>query len=186
MPKLIYGVGINDSTIPAYVSGRQSPLYRCWMHMLQRCHSQTFKENNPSYAECTVTEQWHSFEAFRLWASTESWEGNELDKDLLCPGNKHYSPETCVFIPKRVNNILQSGERCGGTLPFGVTFEKQTKRYKASCSDGNGRYVTIGRYATPEAAGDAYKSFKRSVIHSLADDANLSEKVRMALLRRYP
>lgn len=39
----------------------------------------------------------------------------QLDKDILVQGNKVYGPETCCFVPPRVNNLTTGGFK-GGTL----------------------------------------------------------------------
>lgn len=42
----------------------------------------------------------------------ENWkphmEGWHLDKDILLKGNKVYSPETCAFVPAKINSLLIS------------------------------------------------------------------------------
>ncbi len=43
---------------------------------------------------------------------------------------------------------------------LGVSFERQTGKFKA-CIGNNGRYTTLGRFTTPEAAHAAYVDAKR-------------------------
>ena len=71
-PKLVYGVGINDADYVVqkyetivYVNGKRKrrlvwicPFYQSWKHMLQRCYSNKFKERNPTYEGCSVSEEW--------------------------------------------------------------------------------------------------------------------------------
>lgn len=49
-----------------------------------------------------------------------------LDKDILVAGNKIYSPETCLFVPNRINSLLIRGVKTG-PLPLGVSMMHQTK-----------------------------------------------------------
>jgi hypothetical protein len=55
-----------------------------------------------------VCNEWHNFQNFAEWfcknycdASMDKW---QLDKDIIVPGNRVYSPETCCFVPNAVNN----------------------------------------------------------------------------------
>ena len=77
--------------------------------MLERCYSHEWHVRWPSYIGCSVDQRWHSFMAFREWVLAQSeWEGMELDKDLLVSGNKLYSPETCLFVTRQVNQFIAS------------------------------------------------------------------------------
>lgn len=44
----------------------------------------------------------------------------QLDKDILVMGNRIYSPETCMFVPCRVNNLLLTRQNFRGEYPLGV------------------------------------------------------------------
>ena len=108
--KLQYGVGINDAdyVVSWRIDGQRfcCPFYDRWHGMLRRCYSAAWQSRHPAYIGCSVDKRWHSFVAFREWAlSQPQWEGLHLDKDLLVPGNKVYSPETCLFIPQSVNKF---------------------------------------------------------------------------------
>lgn len=116
--KLVYGVGINDAdyvlqvkkTIFCEYSGRKKQkfvsvcrFYITWLNMFRRCYSKTFINKQPTYEGCYVDERWHSFMSFREWMMQQSYEGKQLDKDILFPGNKLYGPDTCVFVDFKVN-----------------------------------------------------------------------------------
>ena len=47
-------------------------------------------------------------------------EGFCLDKDLILFGNKIYSPETCIFVPPRVNSFFHVKSENLRGLPHGV------------------------------------------------------------------
>lgn len=52
--------------------------------------------------------------------TTENGEHLQLDKDILYPGNKEYSPNTCAFVPQFLNKSLNICEQLSGDLPKGV------------------------------------------------------------------
>ena len=105
--KLLYGVGINDSTHQTQMAGKGyiCPVFLKWRNMLQRCYSSL------GYKDCTVCEEWKRFSNFQLWVDSLGVDKSKLnklhlDKDLLSKGNKHYSPETCCFLPPRLNTFM--------------------------------------------------------------------------------
>ena len=110
--KLVYGVGINDADYRVQEKitvvdedGKKKqklvwicPFYEKWKPMLRRCYSAKYQEVRPTYIGCSVSEDWLRFSTFKAWMAAQDWEGMEIDKDILFPNNKIYSPETCVFI----------------------------------------------------------------------------------------
>jgi hypothetical protein len=110
----VYGFGVNDAdyqvNVTESLNGKRVTTWRCayyqkWVNMLDRAYGRTFR---PSYVGVKVCDEWRSFMAFKSWMEKQDWEGKELDKDLL-GGGTLYSPDTCCFISKRANMILQSG-----------------------------------------------------------------------------
>ncbi len=71
------------------------------------------------YANVEVCEEWHDRAVFTKWMKSREWEDCELDKDLLEPGNKVYSPHTCCFIPGSINSLIQN--TLDMLAPVGVT-----------------------------------------------------------------
>ena len=43
-----------------------------------------------------------------------------LDKDILIKGNKIYSQDTCIFVPKAINSLFTNRKRFRGEYPIGV------------------------------------------------------------------
>ena len=123
--KLLYSVGINDADYDLFwrIDGKRfyCPIYDRWHGMLRRCYSPAWQLRHPSYIGCTVDERWHSFMAFREWVlSQPEWEGLHLDKDLLSPGNKVYSPDTCLFVSQAVNKFLTFQKSTPTLYPPGI------------------------------------------------------------------
>lgn len=109
--RLVYGFGVNDSP---YITNilrkgkprRVCPYYQVWVSMLERAYYPYLHATRPTYKDVSVEEVWHSFMTFREWMARQDWEGMELDKDILIPGNKVYGPEFCVFVTRRTNALL--------------------------------------------------------------------------------
>ena len=196
--KLFYGVGINDlKDDPSYITlkkinGKEvwrCPFYRRWKQMLFRCYSKKSLQKSPSYQGCSVCEEWKTFSNFMAWMKTQSWEGKQLDKDILIPGNKVYSPETCVFLSQKVNNLILNGESVRGDLPIGVFMskEKRQKKFRVLINK-YGKRCCIGYFDTPEEAYEAYKKERNKYILEVAenlteDDTSDIEKTRQGLIR---
>lgn len=165
--KLVFGWGTNDADYPVYtvVNGNRArcPYYRTWNRMLERALSPALHARAPTYADCTVCEEWRFFSAFRRWMAKQDWEGKQLDKDILIPGNKIYSPEACAFIDVATNTLLNDRAAARGDWPIGVYVHSQSGKYVAKCKE-SGRSCAIGCFDTPEEAHKAYMEFKSKVI----------------------
>ncbi len=180
-PKLIYGIGINDSETPVYwqVDGKMKvcPFYRKWMSMLERCYYEKLHVRRPTYRDCEVTSEWKRFTVFREWMKNQDWEGRHLDKDLLITGNKTYSSETCIFVPQYVNNLLTDRAGKRGAFPQGVC--RSFKRFKAQIGI-NGVSKYIGLYDTPEAASLVYQQALAAKVRETAAELPANEDPRLA------
>lgn len=81
------------------------PLYTVWSGMLNRCYN----PNDISFCNygakgVIICEEWRTnFLSFYNWAINNGWEqGLQIDKDINGDG-KLYSPNTCVFVTRKVN-----------------------------------------------------------------------------------
>lgn len=192
--KPLYGVGINDADYSVIRKGIVGDVYkivwRCpyydkWASMLKRCYSEKYIAKFPTYKDCIVCDEWLTFSNFKLWMQQQDWEGKELDKDILFPGNKVYSPHTCCFIDDAVNKFILDNETKRGEWPIGVCWDKQTGKFIAQIGKGKGGgVVKLGRFDTPEAAHKAWVIEKCSQAKNLAL-LQADERVAEALLKRY-
>ena len=91
-----------------------------------------------------------------------------LDKDVLCKGNKIYSRKTCIFVPKRINNLFTKKDNDRGDCPIGVT-PRASGNYQVFCSNGYGKLINLGTYTTKEEAFQIYKEYKEKVIKEVID-----------------
>ncbi len=173
MRKPIYGVGINDAwfkTQPT-VGGKcvNYQPYRYWKNMLERCYSDKYHARKPTYQECEVCEEWQEFSYFDKWLSPQDYEGLELDKDILVPGNKLYSPDTCILVPRKVNSFITDSSAAIGEHPVGVRYDKLTGNFQAQCNNGTGKKIHLGCFESPKEAHKSYLTFKITYGRELAE-----------------
>ena len=170
---LVHGKGINDVdySMSMYRNVKQAdcPYYRKWRSVLTRCYSPAFQKRSPFYKGCTVTEKWLTFSNFKAWMMTQAWEGLQLDKDMLIPGNKIYGPDACMFIPQDINKLLNDSKATRGRYPHGVYSCKDREKFQAEISK-YGKRVHLGRYSTVEQAELAYIKAKASHIRNVAEE----------------
>lgn len=197
---IVLGVGINDLgySVKKQEIGRRGndgkrtykllwtcPYYSKWKNMLERCFSKYYSEQNPTYKDCTVEPDWLYASKFKAWMETQDWEGKELDKDLLIKGNKHYEPETYVFLSKQLNAFLVDRINYRGKYPLGVTKTTKGSGYKAECRDPfKIRSHHIGIFDYPQNAHLAWKARKHQYACELAE-LEKDERIINALKTRY-
>lgn len=156
-----------------------------WVNMLQRCYSEERHSRNPSYVGCHITPQWHVFSVFREWMIAQPWEGNHLDKDILFPGNKIYSPDTCVFIDQAVNKLLCDAGSIRGKWPIGVCWAKREEKFLARCCNPlNGKHEFLGYFDCPDKAHAAWRKRKHQYACMYAD-MQADKRIAEALRTRY-
>lgn len=144
--------------------GKQAlcPFYETWRGVIRRCCSDSFKNKNPTYKDCTVCEEWKFFSNFKAWMEKQDWQGKQLDKDLLVYGNKIYGPEFCCFVDREVNTFF--------------TCEKNTKNGPIGCHFRNGKYIVsvggknrknLGTFENSETALSTWVMAKSSLAEDL-------------------
>ena len=195
MAKLVQGWGINDlgtSTVLDNHGVRVScPIYKSWGRMLERCFSAKWKARYPTYKDVVCCEDWKYFSNFKAWALKQSWENQELDKDLSVFGNRVYSPKFCIFIPPEVNKAI-SVVTTGKTLP-GTNFQEKSwsmvnplkKPWMSRCNK-----VYLGNYYSEIEAHNAWRIYRAKKLRIVAEKwksgeiDNFSEHAYVLLLER--
>lgn len=153
--KTVFGVGyLGEGKYKTMINKQSTPQYIAWRDMLGRCYDLKLHEKNSTYIGYTVSEEWHNFQNFAKWYDENYYnvEGFiiNLDKDILIKGNKIYSPDTCIFVPEKINILFTKRNKCRGKYPIGVDFRKSHNKYRSRYSDGIGKEVHIGYFNTPE------------------------------------
>lgn len=194
MRKLVYGVGVNDSSIAAtrydIVNGKKvtvwsCPFYQEWRGMMRRCYDAGLHIKHPTYIGCEVSKEWALFSAFKDWMQSQDWEGKHLDKDILRPGNKIYSPESCVFVSRNLNNFLTGRSSDRGRWPLGVCWNKELRKFQSNCRNPfNGKKEYLGLFPDPESAHQAWRNRKHELACQYAD-IQKDPRVAAALRQRF-
>lgn len=177
MTHLIFGNGVNYLQYPSRVGGKKTREYLTWTSMLLRCTENSWV-HRPTYTSTTCSENFKSYSYFYEWCNKQVGFGSldvnneiwQLDKDLLFKGNKVYSEDTCVFIPKRINGLILRSRAARGKYPIGVSWHKCSNKYSSSCSIEKGKQKYLGLFSTPHEAFLAYKTFKELLIKQVANE----------------
>lgn len=170
----IFGIGVNDSdyiTSPV-INGKQipCPIYNCWKAMLTRCYSKKDRDRRSAYAGCEVHESWHIFSSFRGWYLDNYENGLSLDKDILVFENKVYSPYSCAYVPRFLNNLFRSSPSGlhGNGLPMGVSAPEKMKEsprpYMSCIKTRNSNSKHLGHFETSHEAHKAWQVEKIEAI----------------------
>ena len=174
----IYGIGfLGEGEYKARENGKITKVYDYWKGMLKRCYDPYYINRELAYIDTIVCKEWHNFQNFAEWFYDNYYECNnermELDKDILCKGNKIYSPENCIFVPNRINTLfikmLNSSDRNG----LIGTQDLNNGKYVWQCGyiDELGeRKRARGTCNSEEEAFEAYKTFKENYIKQVADE----------------
>ena len=170
---IVYGRGINDLDDPVKVNGKALKFYDTWKAMLKRCYSEKYQKRFPTYRGCSVCSSWLSLSNFKEWFDVNYRTGMALDKDILIPSNKVYSPEACRFVPQYINSLLTDAGAARGDLPMGVMYDKRssTNPYCAQCGDGHGHRIHGTCRSTVAEAKADYARIKTEVVRTQAKKA---------------
>lgn len=188
--KKVYGQGVNDAPYRTTHKGETGKTFKCpyhvvWSAMVVRVYSKGLHKKRPSYSGTTLDPAWHSFMTFRAWMKTQNWEGRSLDKDLIGQTNKHYGPDTCLFIPHSLNNLLTLRNVDRGPYPIGVskTTIKGYEYFIASCSF-YGKQKRLGYFKSADEAHKVYVKHKLQYIKELAQKESCP-RIKQALVNIY-
>lgn len=169
----VCGMGyIGEGIYTSRIDGVKVKSYDVWTNMLERCYSETHRYKHPSYLGCSVCDEWLNYQNYAYWYETNYYECDgesaHVDKDIIIKGNRIYSPETCVFVPRKINNLFIKSNAVRGDLPIGVGYHNGN--YTSTCNDRFGNRKHLGVFNTPDEAFYAYKLYKEQLIKEIADE----------------
>jgi len=179
--KIIYGIAyIGDGQYKSVIEDNaNNPMYINWRNMLKRCYCPKFQKDNPTYIGCTVVSEWHNYQNYGKWHDDNYYDVGDgrmhLDKDILIRGNKLYSPETCIYVPQRINMLFMEKRR-KSEFPTGIL--KRSNKY---CAMYNTEY--LGLFDTIDEAQEEHMKAKRLHIKRVADEykSKIPERLYNAL-----
>ena len=169
----VFGVGyLGEGKYKTTENGKHTDEYIIWYNMLMRCYDPKYQEKRPTYEGCFVEDYLLNFQHMGEWINENYYEvageRMELDKDILCKGNKVYSRHTCMFVPQRINSLLTKSDNSRGKNPIGV-HPNSSGNYQVHCNNGYGKKIPLGTYSTEEEAFQIYKQYKEKVIKETID-----------------
>lgn len=152
-----------------------------WCNMLKRCREGA-KNPKSSYFGCY--HDFNDFHEFSEWCQSQigfDVEGYQLDKDILVRGNKVYSKDTCVFVPKEINSAFIRREQERGDCPIGVCWSRG--KYVAQVRNGS-THRNLGYFDNKLDAFYAYKEAKEQHLKSCAElyKGRIDHRVYLTLL----
>lgn len=198
--RLIFGVGINDAGYVVRKNGKVrlpdgsfkvTTVWECkdysdWSSMIERGYSERYKMLHKTYKDVKVIDEWHLFSEFKKWKTSQgNVSGKELDKDIIFPNNKLYSPEACVYVLPMTNTFISVNKLKSGEWPIGVCWNKRVSKFQAQCSNPfTKKRGHIGYFSDPEEAHEAWRKRKHELAQLVAD-TETDPRVVEALKRRY-
>ena len=168
----VYGVGILGTKYQSTINGIHTKEYKLWHNMLVRCYSDSSKKRRPTYEGCEVSDNFKSYKYFYEWCHKQIGFSNQdwhLDKDLLVKGNKVYSENTCVFLPKEINSLLTKREALRGEYLIGVSWDKRDMAFISRVRKNKGKSEYLGSFTTEIEAFNTYKVAKEAFVKEQAN-----------------
>lgn len=181
----VYGFGfIGCGRFKPRSMNKPTKEYSVWSDMIRRCYDPYSINKYPSYKDCNVCEEWRNFQNFALWY-TENQDDNKtlhIDKDILLPGNKMYSPDGCMMVTRQVNSFVSDNEPIRGRFLIGAHYSTSNKKFRSQCSNPKyGREEHLGYFSTEIDAHMAWRNKKYEHAIALANQQE-SEQVKRGLL----
>lgn len=102
----VHGVGFIG--VGNYKPCKYKNAHKSWSRMMERCYSENWQRNKPTYKGCYVLDEWHNFQSFAKWHEEnypKDGSPYQLDKDIKVDGNKVYGPDFCMYVTADENSI---------------------------------------------------------------------------------
>ena len=159
----VHGLGYVGETPFEYLTPSRLKMLRkadgVWRSMIERL------VNDKDYVDCAACLAWEcraEFLPFHFeWYYTLPGEKVVLDKDIRIKGNKLYSPNTCLYVPERINKLIRRRSFKASELARGV-WNTRNGKYIASI-EWNGN-TSLGVYNTE---AEAFQVFQKAFSEKL-------------------
>lgn len=171
-----------EGVYKAKTNGIKTKAYTFWGSMLTRCYSKTSRDSYKKYEDVKVCKEWHNFQNFAKWYeenyNPETMEGWQLDKDIICPECREYSPENCAFVPREINSFFVASKN--RLLPKGV-YKSKSLFLSLDYQSSNKSNKSKG-FKTKKEALNFYLSSKRNKMREFLNKyPNLNNKIKKVL-----
>ena len=171
----IYSVGYLGYSKITDEKGKKLRSYQTWYDMLRRCYSTKESDiaRHFTYQDCEVCEEWHNYSNFKEWYDKNYYEIDGdvicLDKDIKNIGNKVYSPENCMFVPRAINSVFtnEKSKKKDKSLPSGIHKNGDVNVITPMISILNNN-IRMGSFFDEKTAYNFYKKIKEFYIKELA------------------
>ena len=181
----VFGIGyIGEGVHKTTINRKKNPFYSVWTGLMRRCFDINFKNKRKTYQNCTVDKTWHNFQNFAKWALNQKYEEFwELDKDILIKGNKHYSPDTCCFVPMKINLMFNGKTLLNDSTEISTGIYKRGSIFYVYCCDGKTQKY-LGKADSVQDAKNIYKFGKENIIKLTAEKYknSIDEKVYKSMI----
>jgi len=172
---------LGDGRYKSSINGKQLIQYKKWNHMLERCYDPKYQKIEPTYIGCSVDPKWHNYQVFAEWFDNNYVDGYQLDKDLLIKGNKIYSEDNCIFIPKRLNSFLTNKHRNNTSGEIGVHWDKFSEKWRSRITNTTtGKSINLGLFDDLIKASKAYKKARieqcKKMRKIMIDEYNITDE----------
>ena len=184
LKSLICGVGINDLKCKTG-EDKMDKSYIIWRQMIVRCYDEKYLSKYPTYRNCSVCTEWHTYSNFKNWFDENYIDGGVLDKDLSQHGatNKVYSPDTCNFVTPLINAALTKSDK--NRNEYAISVHPRENGIFVSMIEEYNKRVYIGSFRRDIDAYMAYKKEKERYLKEIADKefaaGKITEKVKTLL-----
>lgn len=177
--------------IGSYGGANHKVIYELWTGILDRAYNEKRRLKAPTYKDVEVCEEWLNYQNFAAWCESQEFFRSKddkgkvyaLDKDTLSGGSKVYSPETCCFVPRTLNNLFTKRGNARGDCLIGV-FHRGENKFLAQHSYFTGK-KHLGTFVSETEAFLAYKKSKEAYVKEVAEiwKGKIDDKVYQAMLQ---
>lgn len=179
----VRGVGINDIPLSSMAQGgMKDPVYVLWSGILNRVT--TTNPKHSAYFDVTICNEWLRFSTFKQWMLNPAngyKAGYAIDKDIIRPGSKIYNPQSCCFVPSRINLLFVMHDD-PSDKPTGVIHVKNKYFSHIKVDDT----VINASFDTLSEAMDDYVNKKTNIIRDVANEyysrGEITKRVHDAML----
>lgn len=180
----IMNIGLNDAPYITQIKIKGvsfvCPFHKTWRNMLLRVYSKAYQSRQSTYIGTTVCKEWLLFTNFKAWMQTQNWENNQLDKDIRVKGNKHYSPNTCLFVSQHINSLLRPHDRTAKGIYEDKTNPNNIRYVVHRVINGKSKHLE--QYNTRQKAEIVSYKCKRDLLLNIAE-IEIDNTIKLHLIK---